>query len=621
MLVLLSSTAILGVGGCSWWNGLTMRSQSPEPAEPVGHTTRLVGDIARPFGTHSVPVDAVGLVTCLHHTGSDPGPSPQRSALLDEMKIRDVKKPNALLSSGDVSLIVAQGLLRPGIQKGDHFDVELRVPAQSETTSLRGGYLLKTRLQQTAVHPNSLKQPERYHGWVVALAEGPVLIDPTADPKQDRIKLKLCRGLVLGGGVSEITRPLGLVLTPEHKSVVNSSRVANAVNKRFHTYKNGIQVGVAKAQTDEYVELSVHPRYKDHVERYINVLRAVAISESAHARTERIAALQAKLLDANTTADAAIELEAIGKDGADALCQASTSQNALVRFSAAEALAYLDRREAAAPLGQIARDEPAFRVFALAALSTMQDYAAYEQLRNLLSDASAETRYGAFRALWLMNENDPFVKGEVFAGGFHYHMLDVDGPPLVHVTRSRLPEVVLFGREQRLLLPLALNAGNEILVTSTADNEVAVSKYTVRDGDQKRLVSTRLDEVIRAIVELGGTYPDVVQAMQEARMAGALTSRLEVDALPEAFRSYDRVADNGKGGSLAADAHAAGAPPSPAADSSAASELPASAASGAHADEAPKAAADKSSQNGDKGGDADADANAKKGFFARLFGR
>ena len=55
-------------------------------------------------------------------------------------------------------------------------------------------------------------------------------------------------------------------------------------------------------------------------------------------------------------------------------------------------------------------------------------------------------------------------------------------------------------------------------------------------------VDTR-DDVIRAIVELGGTYPDVVQALEEAKKLGALASRLEVDALPEAGRSYDRAPD------------------------------------------------------------------------------
>ena len=73
---------------------------------------------------------------------------------------------------------------------------------------------------------------------------------------------------------------------------MNSSRVANAVNRRFHTFQNGIKTGVAKAKTDEYIELKVHPRYKDNIARYIQVVRAVPISESAAERMQRIAALQ-----------------------------------------------------------------------------------------------------------------------------------------------------------------------------------------------------------------------------------------------------------------------------------------------------------------------------------------
>ena len=75
------------------------------------------------------------------------------------------------------------------------------------------------------------------------------MVDPTADPKKDRILV--CRGRILGGGVALKSRPLGLVLTPDHQNVMNSSRVANAVNKRFHTFQNGIKTGVAKAKTDE----------------------------------------------------------------------------------------------------------------------------------------------------------------------------------------------------------------------------------------------------------------------------------------------------------------------------------------------------------------------------------
>jgi flagellar basal body P-ring protein FlgI len=514
-----------------------MRSQSPDEPEPEETQTKLVGDLAVPTGMHSVRIEAVGLVTGLHGTGSDPSPSPQRAALMDEMQVRGVTNPNTVLSSGDVSLVLIQGILRPGMQKGDRFDIEVRVPSQSETSSLRGGYLLEAPLTETAVLSNQVHRGNR-----LALAQGPVMVDPMVDPKKDRILA--CRGKILGGGVALKSRTLGLVLTPGNQNVMNSARVANAINKRFHTYQNGVKSGVAKAKTDELIELAVHPRYKDNIGRYMQVVRALPTSESAPERMQRIATLQGQLLEPETAAEAAMQLEAIGSEGVDTLLKGIASKDAEVRFFASEALAYLDRREAAEPLGLVARDHPAFRVFALTALSAMQEYAAYEQLRELLAAPSAETRYGAFRALWAMNPNDPLVKGTSLGGQFNYHVLDVAGPSMIHVTQSRLSEIVIFGPGQSLLTPLALNAGNEIMVTSSGGNEIHVSKYSIRDGDQKRTVSPRVDDVVRAIVELGGAYPDVVQALQEAKSSGALAARFEVDALPEAGRAYDRVVDD-----------------------------------------------------------------------------
>ncbi len=90
-----------------------------------------------------------------------------------------------------------------------------------------------------------------------------------------------------------------------------------------------------------------------------------------------------------------------------------------------------------------------------------------------------------------MNHNDPLVKGELLGDDFHYHVLDVSGQPMIHVTRNRLPEIVLFGPQQELLTPLAVNAGNDIMITSQGGNQIAVSKFSANDGDQKRTVSTR----------------------------------------------------------------------------------------------------------------------------------
>jgi hypothetical protein len=237
-----------------------------------------------------------------------------------------------------------------------------------------------------------------------------------------------------------------------------------------------------------------------------------------------------------------LELEAIGKKAVDVLRKGLTAEDPEVRFYSAEALAYLDCREAAAPLAQIARQQPAFRVYALAALGTMDDLVAYEQLCSLLQGSSAETRYGAFRALWAMNRLDPLVRGERLGPDqFSYHVLDTEGTPMVHVCTHKRAEVVLFGKEHRLRGPFFLEAGSRIVVRPNRENpdELVVSRFAVGEPDQQRIVPNQLDAMIRAIAELGGCYPDVVQALVQAKAQGALESRFEVDALPEPGRSYE----------------------------------------------------------------------------------
>jgi hypothetical protein len=138
-----------------------------------------------------------------------------------------------------------------------------------------------------------------------------------------------------------------------------------------------------------------------------------------------------------------------------------------------------------------------------------------------------------------MNPNDPSIRGENLGGQFGYHVLNTTGPTMVHVTRSYRPEVVIFGHEQTLQAPFVLDAGKQIMVKGVA-GKVTVSRFAPGKPDQKRVVGTKLDEVIRAIVELGGTYPDVVQALQHAKSSGALDARFEVDALPEEDRTYEQ---------------------------------------------------------------------------------
>ncbi len=515
-------------GGCSLWSrGDPSRSLDAATSENAD----VVGDLAVPYGLHPIPVESIGLVTGLRGTGSDPLPSPERQYLLAEMQRRGVDSPNTILASPDTALVLLRGYLRPGIQRGDRFDIEVRVPSRSETKSLLGGYLLEVPMREMAVLGGAIRE-----GRTLASGEGPVLVDPNADPAKDPIYAT--RGVILGGGVSRTSRTLGLVLKPEHQSVFNSARIQTVVNRRFSLVHRGIQEGVAKAKTNEYIELKVHPRYKDNIERYLAVIRAIPLKDSETDRVRRLGELQQQLMDAEKAGAAALKLEAMGTPAVATLKEALQSPHAPVRFYAAEALAYLDCPDAAPVLGQIARDEPAFRVYALSALSTLNDLESVQQLRSMLSLSSAETRYGAFRALSTLNPNDPMIMGEKLGDQFWYHVLNVDGPPMVHVTKSRKPELVLFGSHIRLNHPPMLEAGNRIMLTSPEPGKIVVSKFTPNEADQKRFVSENLDEVVRAVVELGGTYPEVVQMLQQAKAGGYLMARFEVDALPEPGRRY-----------------------------------------------------------------------------------
>jgi len=529
----------ISFAGC---NGLNIRSQSPEDkTEEPTDRTRLVGDCAVPFGMHPLKVEAVGLLTGLPGTGSDPAPSPERGSLLKEMQTLGVHNPNQLLASPNTDLVLVRGYLRPGIQEGDTFDIEIRVPSRSENQGIRGGWLMRTRLTELAVAGGAARA-----GSKVAFAEGPVLVDPSASSEGDSVTKG--RGRVLGGAISEISRPLGLIIKPNFRTVAVSSHIGVAINRRFSTYTQGVKTGVAKPKTDQYIELIVHPRYKDNVERFVRVVRCLPLKETPDEQLRRLAVLERNLLDPISSAAAALKLEAIGKDAIPVLKKGLASTDMEVRFYSAEALAYLDEKSAAAPLGDIARDHTAFRAFALAALGAMDDFDAYESLKSLLNSPSAETRYGAFRALWAMNEHDAFIRDQKIRPDFHYHVVDVDGPPMIHFTRNMRPEIVMFGREQRFVPPLSLEAGPRILINSIDGEQISVTRFAVGEPDQKRVTSLDVDEVIRAVAEVGGTYPDIVQALQQAKGSKSLAGRLEMEAVPQAGRTYERESPDSAAG-------------------------------------------------------------------------
>src|SRR5437763_2161068 len=280
---------LLFLAGCA---GPAVRSQSPENAEMAAleKQVRLVEAVAVPFGMNYVRAEAPALVVGLQNTGSDPPPSPERAELLADMQARGVVNPNSILASPSTSLVWVLTYLPPGAQKGDPLDIYVSVPPQSETSSLYGGWLMETRLKEKAV----LLDRRVHDGHLLAIGEGALLVDP---PGSGDDKVSQLRARVLGGAHVVKNRNLGLVIKDEEKSVFVSKQIGDALNRRFHTYAHGTQQGVATPKTDTFIELQMHPRYKNNLPRYMRVVRSVAIRESTSEQAGRLKLLEKQLLD------------------------------------------------------------------------------------------------------------------------------------------------------------------------------------------------------------------------------------------------------------------------------------------------------------------------------------
>ena len=538
LLVVLLLGGILN-GGCSHLKTGKKKKDGLVPeafsADLESGKTMLVGDYTTVGNYHPVQVQGFGLVRGLPGTGADDINSYERTQVYDEMQRMGVQNIRGILADRSTAVVNILGYLRPGMQEGDLFDVEIRLPPETEAKSLRGGWLMQAKLtEMAALGGNSLT------GDTKAYVEGPIMVDdPLATETTNPAGLK--QGVILSGARARDSRQIFLYMKSSAESAFITDRIAKEINHRFYV-STGQKKGMATAKTDKLIVLDMHPTYVNDVSRYIRVVQSIACYENPTKQIRRIERLKEELANPAKAQKAAFQLEAIGKAGIEPLRSVLDHKNSEVRFHAATALAYLGDGTPAKVLAEIARDEPAFRVYALDALSVMRnDIEAEMALQELLHVASAETRYGAFRALWTRNPYDRTIRGENLGNQFSYHGINSNGPPLVHITKSKRPEIVLFGSGIHLKQPFALDAGPTIVINGQQPGNVVVNKFALSGVDQRRTVPNKLDDIIRAVVDLGGTYPDIVQMLSQANLAQVLSCRMEVDCLPQSNRIYRRI--------------------------------------------------------------------------------
>lgn len=508
--------------------------------------TPLLRDYISVSGNNMVALRGVGLVTGLDGTGGDPPPSHLRKELMDEMSTMKIPHASRILADRNTALVIVTAYLPPMVREGQRFDVRVTLPPNSEATSLKGGTLLETRLseERMVAGRGNLK------GHLYGIASGAILTALGDGVKNNAAMLR--RGSIPGGAVSKTERNLEVVLRNEHRGRKTVQRVESAISNRLHHYNRlGQRIPMAEAKTDLLLELNVHPTYRNNFPRYQHMIRSIAYREDSVARRLRMERLSEELLNPVDSQSAALQLEAIGREGIPFLQAGLTAGNFESRFHSAQALAYLNDSSGVAVLKEAALQEPAFRVYALAALSVINDADSVMALRELVAADDLETRYGAVRAIKETNPRDPVLGTQEFEKQFVLHAIDA-GPPAAHVVRYREPEVVIFNSHQDLGLPAVLNAGNRIRIIGRAgEKTVTVTKYHLNQEPERKVTSTNLVEILNVVASLGARYPDIVQMLVEADEGGNLMGELGIDRLPQAGRTYDRNRndDNSEGSS------------------------------------------------------------------------
>ena len=348
------------------------------------------------------------------------------------------------MASNTTSLVLVRASIPAGARQNDPLDVDVSLPRESHTTSLRGGRLLHCFLYDYDTRKNlsafvntminaksgGSNSEAAVRGHAIAKAEGPISAGLGEGDEETRL-----RAGRIWGGARRIPRPIYLALNEDKQKVSYSQGCAVRINETFRGVIPGVQGDVAEAKTKSSVQIVVPQQYRLNLPHFLRVVRLIPLNYKSGADQIAYARQQEEhLMDPARTVVAALRLEALGQNSIPILKHGLESEHPLVRFSSAEALAYLGSPACGEELAKLVRDQPALRAFCLTALASLDEAVCHVELRRLLEEPSTETRYGAYRALRSLDDRDEAVQGELLNDSFWLNKTAPQSPAVVHVT-------------------------------------------------------------------------------------------------------------------------------------------------------------------------------------------
>lgn len=543
------AASLLGLAGCL---SQQPRLQSDDDAErEKTREVKTIGDVTTFANAEPIPCSGVGLVVGLEGTGGRAPANGYRTEIERYLHKNGVDHVKEILDSPNTSIVIVTGVVPAGARKGDPIDVEVSLPPQSKTRSLRGGYLKYCILynydSKKHVDPQYKGPDGVLKGTRIAAAEGPLLVDFGGGKDSDREKV----GRIWGGGRVHLPRPFFILMNEEFKRAAVTQTVADRINESLQGQFHGTATELASAKNNQVVVLQVPEQYRLNLPRYLRVVRLVPLRDGGPHSPYRQQVAQ-DLLDPKRTVTAALRLEALGTASVEALKKGLTSEHALVRFCAGEALAYLGDAACGDVLARTIDEQPTLRAFALTAMASLDENVCRIRLAELLASPAPEVRYGAFRALRALDERDTAIAGEFLNESFWLHRAAPSSQPLVHLSHSRRAEIVLFGEEVTLTPPFSFLSGEFTVTAGRDDNKCTITRLSLHRGTGRKQVSLKLEEILRTLADMGASYPNVDELLTQADRcvhrggSRCLSAPLAIDALPQETSVFD-LAKSGAG--------------------------------------------------------------------------
>jgi Flagellar P-ring protein len=523
---------------------------------------RTVKDVCDVGNLGPLQVHGIGLVTGLAGTGHSPDGYYRKMMeqfLLKNMGHRGGQMANVpkesnvrqILDNPNNCLVIVSAFIPAGTRKGDRFDVDVTLPDGSKAESLAGGYLEFSllRMYERAANLSDKYKDSRQllAGNIFAHAKGQLIVGFGSNVDANELK----KGKVWNGAASRIDRPYSLLMRNDGKSVkiandvavrinfmyqddprsralhadfsneenliLNLGNVANQINQTQDP--NGMNQGeMAKAVNKEVINMRVPFVYRYDHQRFLHVATFTPLSRTDPNLTNYRQRLQKMLLDPRETWRAARRLEALGRDSVSILKTGLESEHPFVRFCAAEALAYLSSTAGVDALAQLATQHPLLAKPCTIALANLGESICKDKLVELLASDEPALRCAVFHALSLLDEHDPHPRlgGQFLNETFWLYRVPQSPNSMVYFSTSKRAQVVLFGRNIVIAPDTRMMIGKDYTLAPHDRDGLFLVKRITAQGEQKRLSSNRLDELLTALTELGAAYPDIVAFLRKA---------------------------------------------------------------------------------------------------------